>query len=206
MRNKLSKLLMLVGIVLVVAALALFLFNQLEAMRAEKASNELLAQLVEDLEGVENPTVPMEYMDVPVEMLDPSAFEMKEAVIDGHAYIGYLSIPSLELELPIMADWTYDKLQIAPCRYYGSVYGQNLVLMAHNYPKHFGKIADLNVGDTVVFTDMDGVATEYKVVGQDILQPDAVGEMTAGDFDLTLFTCTYGGASRVTVYCDRVKN
>ena len=24
-----------------------------------------------------------------------------------------------------------------------------------------------------------------------------------GDFDLTLFTCTYGGESRVTIYCDK---
>ena len=29
--------------------------------------------------------------------------------------------------------------------------------------------------------------------------------MTAGDFDLTLFTCTYGGKSRVTLRCDRVE-
>ena len=45
--------------------------------------------------------------------------------------------------------------------------------------------------------------TEYRVVVLDILSPDAIEEMTAGDFDLTLFTCTYGGQSRVTVYCNK---
>ena len=50
---------------------------------------------------------------------------------------------------------------------------------------------------------MDGVVTNYEVVGLDVLVPTAVEEMTAGDFDLTLFTCTYGGQSRVAVYCDR---
>ena len=40
---------------------------------------------------------------------------------------------SCGLELPIMSDWDYGRLKIAPCRYYGSVRGENLVLMAHNY-------------------------------------------------------------------------
>ena len=42
------------------------------------------------------------------------------------------------------------------------------------------------------------------MVALEILQPTAVEEMTAGEFDLTLFTCTYGGKSRVTVRYDRV--
>ena len=50
---------------------------------------------------------------------------------------------------------------------------------------------------------MDGVTTRYKVVAMDILEPTAVDVMTAGEFDLTLFTCTYSGQSRVTVYCDK---
>jgi sortase A len=129
---------------------------------------------------------------------------MTEVEIDGHTYIGYLSIPKLELELPIMADWSYPKLQISPCRYTGSVRGEDLVLMAHNYASHFGGLSKLSEGDSVIFTDMDGIITAYEVVAQDVLDPYAVEEMTSGDFDLTLFTCTYGGKSRVTVYCDRV--
>ena len=51
---------------------------------------------------------------------------------------------------------------------------------------------------------MDGVTITYKVVAKDILDPTAVEEMTEGTYDLTLFTCTYGGQSRVTVFCDRI--
>ena len=196
---------MFLGTVLLAGALALLLWNQQEAQAAEESSVELMTRLVEELEEIEDSTVPLEYVGVPVEYLDPSAFEMTEVEINGHMYIGYLSIPSLELELPIMSGWDYSKLQIAPCRYYGSVMGEDLVLMAHNYPKHFGKISRLKEGDSVIFVDMDGITTCYEVVAQDILAPYAVEEMVAGDFDLTLFTCTYGGASRVTVYCDRVE-
>ena len=59
-------------------------------------------------------------------------------------------------------------------------------------------------GGTTVRADMDGEITRYEVVGEDILNPTDVEEMTAGVFDLTLFTCTYGGEYRVTVYCDKV--
>jgi sortase A len=198
---------MLLGTVLIFGALSLFIHNRHEAAEAETARVNLIPQLMEVIEEKEEiATEPSTYAQpegTPLEYLDPSAFEMTEVEIDGHTYIGYLSIPKLELELPIMADWDYAKLRIAPCRYTGSVRGEDLVLMAHNYASHFGGLSKLSAGDSVIFTDMDGVTTIYEVVAQDILAPNAVEEMTSGDFDLTLFTCTYGGKSRVTVYCDR---
>lgn len=199
---------MFFGAALIFGALSLFLYNQREDTEAERISVELMPQLMEAIEEKEvSPTEPATYeqpVGTPLEYLDPSAFIMTEVEIDGYAYIGYLSIPRLELELPIMADWDYPRLQIAPCRYTGSVRGEDLVLMAHNYAAHFGNISQLSQGDSVIFTDMDGIVTVYEVVAQDILDAYAVEEMIAGDFDLSLFTCTYGGKSRVTVYCDRV--
>lgn len=52
---------------------------------------------------------------------------------------------------------------------------------------------------------MDGVVTHYQVVALDILQPTAVEEMTAGAYDLTLFTCTYDSGSRLTVRCEQTE-
>lgn len=201
---------MILGAALIFGALSLFIYNQEEAASAERATVNLLPQLIEEIEsqreiaGKTSPTI-SEDLGVPIDFLDPSAFVMTEVEIDGYNYIGYLSIPSLNLELPIMADWDYTRLKIAPCRYTGSVRGENLVIMAHNYDRHFGRLSSLSEGDIVIFTDMDGITTEYEVVGRDLLDPYAVEEMTSGDFDLTLFTCTYGGQSRVTVYCDRAQ-
>jgi LPXTG-site transpeptidase (sortase) family protein len=120
----------------------------------------------------------------------------------GRPVTGYLSIPALELNLPIMSQWDSARLKIAPCRYFGSVNGEDLVLMAHNYASHFGRIKELKLGDEVIFTDMDGFSTRYLVVNKDVLSPYAVEEVTSGDFDLTLFTCTYGGENRIGVYCE----
>lgn len=203
---------MFLGAALIFGALFLFVHNRMEERRAMVESANLLAQLHSQIEqdrdgslGGSDPAERSNHENIPKEFLDPSAFEMTEVEIDGYSYIGYLRIPDLELELPIMGDWDYVRLQRAPCRYMGSLLGDDLVLMAHNYSSHFGRLSELSEGASVRFTDMDGTTTSYKVVGKDILDPYAVEEMTSGDFDLTLFTCTYGGASRVTVYCDRVQ-
>lgn len=209
MKRKIGTILMVLGAALVFGALALFLSNQTEAAQAEQASAELLPQLKEEIglqqeegEGRTSDYIP----GTPVELLDPEDLVMTEVEIDGHSYIGYLSIPALDLELPVMADWSYAKLRIAPCRYAGTELGNDLVIMAHNYARHFGRTEELVVGDRVTFTNMDGVSTEYEMVARDVLAPAAVEEMTAGAYDLTLFTCTYGGSSRETVYFDRVEH
>lgn len=189
---------MVLGAVLVLAALSLFLWNQRENNEAGTSAEKILPQVIEQLETpgagqeVEEPSYPDPY--------DPT---MTEVEIDGYAYVGVLSIPALELELPVMSEWDYTRLKIAPCRYAGSTKTDDLVICAHNYTRHFGPIRNLTPGDTVTFTDMDGVVWQYEVVAVDILVPTDVEDMTAGGYDLTLFTCTYGGASRVTVRCER---
>lgn len=200
MKQKIGKTFMLLGLLMLLGGVFLLMYNHTQAMAAERASVQLLPQIAEEIrkssaedqEGLRNP---FNYTDV----------TMTEVEIDGHLYIGYLSVPVLELELPVMSGWDYPSLQIAPCRYSGTVRGEDLVLMAHNYDKHFGNIDQLELKDAVLFTDMDGVTTGYEVVAVDILAPSAVEEMTSGVFDLTLFTCTYGGQNRVTVYCDRFR-
>lgn len=202
MRVKLGRLCIFLGIVLLMGALALHLHNRMEDNRAGDAVVNILPQLVEQIPESPKEEHLTEQL-IPVEFREPEDLKMTEKVIDGDAYIGYLSIPKLELDLPILSDWDYTLLQKAPCRYMGSTKTDDLVLMAHNYDKHFGRLSKLSVGDAVYFTDMDGIVSAYVVVGQDILDPTAIEEMTSGDFDLTLFTCTYGGQNRITIYCDR---
>lgn len=205
MRNKFGILFMLTGVALLLGALTLCLFNRQEAKNAEVQSAILLPKLVDVMarqETTEETRLPE--LEIPEKLLTPEDVKMEEVEVEGYRYIGYLSIPSVGLDLPVMSDWSYDKLKVAPCRYYGTVRGNDLVLLAHNYDRHFGKLNDLDEGDSVFFTEMGGTVTEYEVVARDILDSDAVEEMTAGLYDLTLFTCTYGGQSRVTVYCDRV--
>ena len=197
---------MILGAALVLGALGLAVYNQNEAVQAEQISASVLPELMDKIrqEQSENVTEPPT-QQIPESLRTAEDVKMSEMVIDGERYIGCLSVPGLELELPVMSDWSYPQLRKAPCRYYGTALGGDLVLMAHNYARHFGNIYNLKEGDPVYFTDADGNVHCYAVAAVDVLDPTAVEEMTAGEFDLTLFTCTYGGKSRVTVFCDRVE-
>ena len=122
--------------------------------------------------------------------------------VDGYECIGILSIPVLDLELPVLTDWSYAKLKKAPCHYYGSYYETDFVIAAHNYKAHFGRLSELQTGDIVIFTDVQGVEHYYEVVLLETLSPTATEAMITSGFDLSLYTCTPGGGNRVTVRCD----
>lgn len=212
MRRKFGVVFMILGALLLLGSLGLMVSNRQEAQKAQQASAELMPQLEQAIqenaavleEGAGDETVPY-IPGTPLELMDPEDLKMTEVEIGGHKYIGYLSIPALELELPVMADWSYPKLKIAPCRLCGTVKEQNLVLMAHNYARHFGTIDQLRPGDEVIFVDMNNDTTVYEVAATDVVAPTVAEEVTSGAFDLTLFTCTYGGRTRVVVYCDSVE-
>ena len=210
MKRKLGLVFMVLGIGLGLCAAYLLRLNHQEDTTAQESSEAVMSVLVQQVrENTEESMTPADTMPElelykPVDLLTEEEKKMTEVTIDGVPYIGYLSIPKLELALPIISTWDYSLLNVAPCRYVGTVRGENLVLMAHNYASHFGKLSQLETGDTVTFTDVDGEISCYEVVGKDVLDPTAVEEMTAGVFDLTLFTCTYGGKYRVTVYCDKI--
>lgn len=192
---------MVLGAALVLTALSLFLLNQREDKQAGASVEKILPQVIDRIEA----PITDEAEDIPT-YPDPYDPAMTEVEIDGYAYVGYLSIPSLELELPVMSEWDYARLKLSPCRYAGSSKTGNLVICAHNYTQHFGPVRSLVPGDLVYFTDMDGVIWKYQVAAVDILKPTEVETMTAGDYDLTLFTCTYGGQSRVAVRCECIDN
>ena len=189
-----------VGLLLIAAALFLSAYNEMASHEARNSAQQVIEQLCETLPtestaGTEAPAVPEYLLD--------AGREMPVQTINGRDYIGVLSIPSLELELPVISQWDYPALKVAPCRYSGSLYQDNLIICTHNYASHFGKLKTLQPGDTVQFTDMDENVVTFRMVERETLGPTDVEGMEAGDWDLTLFTCTVGGQTRVTIRFER---
>ena len=200
--SKMGSALLWVGVLLVLGALALTAYNLWDDERANGAVQMVLEEIKRSVDAEGEPmAVPADVrLPVPDYILNPN-LEMPAVEIDGYRYIGILAIPVLELELPVMEDWSYPQLKIAPCRYSGSAYQGNLILCAHNYTTHFGRLKNLLAEDEVIFTDMAGHTFNYTVAEVETLNPTAVEEMRSGGWDLTLFTCTIGGQTRVTVRC-----
>lgn len=217
MRAKKGSFLILSGFLLIIAAVLLGICN----MRESRQAGDQAAQTMDQLHELVVPA-PSQWnggdwssndalssagpdAEIPNFVLDPT-MDMPEKRIDGQDYIGILTIPSLELELPIISSWSDQALKTAPARYHGSVYQDNLVLAGHNYKTHFGRIRRLHEGDQLIFTDMDGNVFVYEAVVLETLNANAVEQMCSDEWDLTLFTCTLGGSSRITLRCERIMN
>lgn len=210
MRAKFGILFMLLGVMLILGALGLFFYNIQEDQDAEQFSAEMITALQEEVrhiqESIMHTTEPNILDNTPVELLTEEDLAMTEFVIKGHAYIGYVSIPDLRMQLPVMADYNTQKLQISPCRYSGTLRGKDLVIMAHSFKSHFGNLDTLSEGSKIQFTDMDGKVWYYEVIVKDILDAYDVEEMVAGEYDLTLFTCTKDRQHRMTIRCNLIEN
>ena len=200
MVNTLNKICIVSGLLLIAAALCLVLCNKQESESAAQTAKQAL-QEIENL-----PPVPEKYQEtapqpaLPAYIENPT-MEMPIAEVDGNFYIGVLEIPALELSLPIISEWNNSRLKQAPCRYQGSAYLDNLIIAGHNYKKHFGGLKNLQIGDSVIFTDIDNHRFSYTISAVEKLDGTAIEAMESGNWDLTLFTCTSGGKKRLTVRC-----
>ena len=201
MKAKFGTICMIFGAALLLGALSLFVYNSHEDSMAGESVDVLLPQLIEEIETrAETSPRPLSAAEeIPEALLTAEDVAMTEVEIDGYGYIGYLSVPEFSLELPVMGDWDYDRLKIAPCRYSGSTKSDDLVIMAHNYRSHFGRLRSVGLGEIVTFTDLSGNVFNYEAVDIETLQATQIEEMTSGDWDLTLFTCTTSGQARVAV-------
>lgn len=203
MRKTFGAVCMIAGVVLIVGALALLIFNNIESNKAEQSSSKVVSRLKDTITDTADSANQKETSATKPSDSTKKA-QLSEVEIDSYSYIGYLSIPSQGLELPIMSQWDYQRLRVAPCRYSGNISDNNMVVIAHNYRSHFGNLDQLEIEEEVFFTDMNGDVTKYEVITFDVVPPTSAEEVVAGDFDLALVTCTYSGKTRFVVYCDEV--
>lgn len=222
-RKKKGSLLIGTGLLLIAAAAAMCAYNLFDGFRAGIAAQASMGYLEEQIQAKKQQSELSDALqaealhapdpvavdvrrevEIPDYVLNPD-MEMPVSHYDGQDYIGILEIPAIDLKISVISQWNYPRLRIAPCRYAGSAYTNNLVISAHNYAAHFGSLNKLYEGAAVRFTDTDGNVFNYRVALKETLNPHDVEYMTDSGWDLSLFTCTPGGSYRVTVRCEAVK-
>lgn len=199
MRTK-GTVLIALGLLLIAGSAGLAGFNLWQSAQAGETAARDLALLLDAEDTQTEPREEILIQSVPkVESLPVP--EMPVTEVNGREYVGTVELPTIDRTLPVLNGWDSELLQIAPCRYAGSAYTGDLILMAHNYDSHFGRLKNLRIGDPVTFRDMAGNSFFYEVAVLETLKPEDSQQMEEGDWDLTLFTCTVGGKTRVTVRC-----
>lgn len=201
MRNlKRSFIIILIGALCIAIAAVITGYNLYTDAMAGEYSRQALEEIIVETENNQKKTEDQKI--TPDYLINPK-MDMPKLKVNENYYVGYLEIPALNLKLPVLDTLTYDNLNIAPCRYKGSVYLDNMVIAAHNFRSHFGNISQLSIGDEIVFTDIDGNVFVYEVADFESLRGTQVEDMTQSDCELTLFTCNYDGTLRVTVRCHK---
>ncbi len=202
MKFRKSTALILSGVLLLLGAAGFAVYNNADSDRAGKSAASIAAVIAEGL-----PTKPAAEATPQNGNLDRFVPEMETKEIDGALYIGILEIPALELTLPVRESWSYDALKLSPCRYSGSYYTNDLVICAHNYASHFNGLRTIAMGEDVYFTAVGGRTYHYVITNRETLNPDEAERMSTPDgWDLTLFTCYIGGATRCTIRCSLAEN
>ena len=192
----------LIGTALILCAGVWTFDNAMDNAAAGRYAQGLLEKTEEIIENSsvkgENSTLDLSY--TPDYILDPSR-PMPEAEVDGKRCVGTISLPSLDLILPVQSSCNEAQMLASPGIYCGSIYTNDCIIAGHNFTAHFGRLDRLIPGDTVLFTDMDGNNFLYQVASLETVDGTDVEGAKSGNWDLTLLTCTLSGRSRILVRC-----
>lgn len=188
--------LVVLGALLVGVALAIPLSGEMRNVRAQRASNSILAQL--------NEVRPQLRATSSLDAYETGDGSMPVVQIGSHDYVGSVVIPSLGIELPVAAVVDDGCLRECPCRYDGSYFNDDLIVCGEGYRSHFGNLGSLGIEDEVLFVSVDGAVYRYAVSNVETDSSKDVGAYP-DDWDLTLFTLA-GNGSYLVVRCVRVPN
>lgn len=194
-RQKEGWLLVLLGLSMVIASLLLHTTQEKRDTMAGENAAILLQQL-----QLNRMSIPDSVAALQETVATPSTMVMAEKDYLGYSMIGTLRIVALGMELPVLSDWSYELLDVAPCRYSGSLPGKDLIIMGHNYKSHFTPLHHITLGTEVEFEDVNGVVTKFTVAQTEILHENHVDKLYS-EHPLILFTCTAGGQNRFVVRC-----
>ena len=181
-KQTLGKYIIRLGVVLIVLALLLFGYDTYRTHKAEEFAKTTMEK-IKDLKVVG---------DMPV------------VEIDGYEYIGYVSIPRFGQELPVMSEYDTTRLNLAPCRHFGSTTNDDLIIAGHNFPGHFGNLMYLGQNDVLKFSTFADEEIYYRVVSNAVYYPNQTKAIQDSGWDLVLYTCTWSGYERTVIGANRI--
>lgn len=217
-KKKLYKFDFFISVFLICILFSYYIYAEYDRNKSEKVSQEILSGI--DLGELEvsssNTTVKVED-DVLIVVLDENnegSIEIKLAELigdtqevekvvhtteSGKEYYteAILKIDKINLNYPILSDSSEELLKISLNKFWGPNPNQegNYCIVGHNYKnkKMFGRLSELEIGDTAELTDLKGNTITYEVYDIYIVDPTdkyCTKQETDGKKEITLITCT----------------
>lgn len=120
--------------------------------------------------------------------------------------IAKINIPKIGLNYSILDHWSYDLLEISPCKYHGADPNEigNFCIVGHNYRNDlfFSHVPELENGDIIEIEDLYNRKVNYVVYDKHVVSEDDTSDtsqITHGKREITLITCTRDSKNRVIV-------
>ena len=195
MTKKIGIVIFTLGAVLLVLASLLYFQNKAESDKAGEEAERHLEEVISIIEeNIQNEDAAAE---------SEASQNPPAPMLDNYEYIGYMTVPALDLNLPVLSTWDEQRLKISPCRQFGSSETDDLVVAAHNYKRHFGYLGSLQTGQQVSFTDIKGNINDYVVSKIDRVLPEEVDKVKDSGYPFVMYTCNLDWSKRIVVYCSR---
>ena len=224
-KKKIYKLNFLLSIFLIVVLFSFYAYAEYDRNKNEDISQDILAGMTSEdnttinkdsnvwiiaLDGSESnnvqPAPPVE--GNPSNPVNTEKVNNKYTASNGRTYtmVGKISIPSINVNYPILDETTDALLKVSVCKFWGCEPNEvgNLCIAGHNYrnSRFFSKVLNLTVGNTVEITDLSDRTIQYVVYDKYTVDPTDVSctsQLTNGKKEVTLITCTNDSKQRVVV-------
>lgn len=175
-RNKLTYILIVLGVLLIAAAIITMAVTMISQNQAAKRASEIADDLYALMPDVKN-SAPDGRGNVTMSMIE----------IEGANYVGVIDVPLYNASLPIYGMWETSKVDRFPCRYMGSMYDGSLIIGGSDHEGQFDFLKLISEGETVYVTDTTGARYHYVVSYIEITKDVSTEHLTAEESDLVLF-------------------
>lgn len=191
LRDKISLICIILGVVLILAAGALLIVSQVSGENARKDT----ALILEKAQAL----MPLAADRVPEARGNNTMASMQ---IDGVNVIAVLEAPKYGRILPVASGWDTALVAAMPCRFAGSIYDQSLIIGATDGEGQFSFASQMEMGDALVLTDMEGGRYTYRVAAIQHAKHATLSKLQSGDYALTVFVKDGKTSQYLLIRCD----
>ena len=124
---------------------------------------------------------------------------MSAVSLDGKDFIGIIELPRFGSSLPVGEDWGSTGKH--PCRLSGSVYDRTIRIGATSQRGQYDFYRDLSLGDTLLFTDMEGNRFTYEIAAMRYEKHADEAALSHTPADLVLFIKNVYSFDYLIIYC-----
>lgn len=187
MKRKIAKCVLVLGVLLVLAAAFLLIFNLISANSKQQNTDKLMQQIDSILPQSSTGTLSDQKMPV--------------LEVNGQDIIAVVEIPAHDVSLPVGSTWDKKGIDAYPRRFSGSAYDRTLIVGGSDRKGQLDCLSKVDIGDIVTITDMTGAVFNYQVDWVDRADSANIETLTDSDSHLTLFVRDTYSLEYVIVRC-----